>query len=565
LRTSRVVSVLLIAALVLGSVSVAMAAEKYHGTLRTCNLGEPKTLNPCWSMDSGGFWSCGNIFSRLVAMDVGCEPYPDLAESWDISPDYKTFTFKLRENALWHDGKPVTSADVKYTYETMIEKGYPGKTYLKLVDEITTPDEHTVVIKLTEPAVAFVPMLALAGNWYMHILPKHVYEGEDWQTGPHADNPVGSGPFKLESWTRGSHITLVANEDYYLGAPYLDKLVVRFIPDVQVAIQAFKAGELDYLPYDYMPPYAELPQWETDSTVRIVKGLWIYGENLTFNLARKPFSDIRVRRAIAMGIDRDAINKIAFDDYWVTTMNAGIPGVPQYVNPDAEYPAYDLAAAKQLLDDAGYPVKSSGYRFETTIMDPPYEYDHLLTEALIGQLTELGIKVTWNKYDWGTWFDKLSSCDFDMTVDYMRYAPDPQNYYDHFHSEGGRQFKNYSNPEVDELLELASKETDPEVRKQYYYEVQEHIVEDLPCIDLFNEVQIEFMRSNWFGNVYEPENFNKSMSWMGFYAFYSSTPPGGEDTGGSFYTSPWFIGIAALVVVVVIWYLLSRSRRSQSA
>jgi len=565
MKARRLVCLLLTVLLLAGVASFAMAADtkKYHGIMTTAQLEEPKTLNPGWSMDGGGMSPCGNIFSRLVAMDVGCVPYADLAESWENNADFTVFTFYLRHGAKWHDGVEVTSADVKYSYDTMIEMGYPGKNYLKKVKEITCPDDYTVVITLTEPQVAFVPMLALAGNWYMYIFPRHVYEGEDWQTGAHAMTPVGSGPFKLLEWVKGDHITLEANPDYFLGPAYVDKLIIRFVPDVQVGIQAFKAGELDYLPYDFQPPYAELPDWEADTSIHMVKGVWIYGENLTFNCKRAPYDDKRVRTAIAMALDRDALNLQAFDNWWPTTMNVGIPAVPKWVNPDAKYPAYDLEGAKALLDAAGYPANAAGVRFETTIMDPPYEYDHLLTEAVIAQLAEVGIIAKWNKYDWDTWYTDISEGKYDLTIDYARWAPDAACYYDYFTTDGSRNFKGYSNPQVDALLSAGAQETDQVKRKQFYYDAQLLIVKDIPCVDLFGEIQIEFLKKNWHGNVYEPENFGKTMSWMGFYAYYSDTPMRGTRTSSP--ATPWAIGAAVIVVAGLAWFLVSRRRTGRAA
>ena len=560
----------LIAALVLATELVTLAvpvsaapAKKYGGTLVTAQMGEPKTLNGDWCQDGYGGWENAALFSNLVCMDVGCTVQPDLADSWENSPDYKTFTFHLNPNAKFSDGRPVTSEDVKYTYETIVEKGYPGKKYLANLEAIETPDEHTVIIKLSTPNVAFIPMLALAGNWFMWILPKHVYEGEDWQTGPHAKNPVGSGPFLLEEWVPGSHITLVANDNYFRGRPTLDKLVIRFIPDVQVAIQAFNAGELDYLPFDYAPPYAELPKYDANPNIRVIRGEWIYGENLSFNQAKAPWNNPKVRQAIAYAINREELNKQAFDGTWPITYNAGIPAVPEYLNKDARYPEYNLEEAKRLLDEAGLKAGPDGVRIRTTIMDPPYEYDHLLTEALIEQLRQVGIECTWNKYDWDTWYTKLQNGDWDLTVDYMRYAPDPNNYYDLYHTEGARNFKHYSNPELDALLEQGRQELDVAKRHEIFNKVQEILVKDCADIVLVQEVQVELVKKNWHGNVYEKENMNfPGNSWMGFQAYWSDTPPAGAASN----TSKYVIGgVAVVVVLALVWFFAARRKKATAA
>ena len=140
---------------------------------------EAKSLNPDWQNDSGGYWANGNIYSRLVILDwgavTGTVAYGDLAESWDSNDDGTSYTFHLRDGVKWHDGEPFTSADVVYTFETIVENKYPLAQYLAGA-EITAPDESTVQIDFAEPNVAFVPLLAQASNWYGAILPKHIYE-----------------------------------------------------------------------------------------------------------------------------------------------------------------------------------------------------------------------------------------------------------------------------------------------------------------------------------------------------------------------------------------------------
>jgi len=561
-----ITALVLIGLLVSLAAAPASAAEqkKYGGTLVTAQMGEPKTLNGDWSQDGYAGWENSSIFSNLVCMDVGTTVQPDLADSWENSPDFKTFTFHLNPKAKFSDGHPVTSEDVKYTYETIIAKGYPGKKYFANLEAIETPDDQTVVIKLTSPNVAFIPMLALAGNWFMWILPKHVYEGEDWQSGPHAKAPVGSGPFVLEEWVAGSHITLAAKDDYFRGRVTLDKLTIRFVPDVQVAIQAFNAGELDYLPFDYAPPYAELPNYDKNPEIRVIRGEWIYGENLSFNMSKAPWNNPKVRQAIAMALNRDELNTQAFDGTWPTSDNAGIPAVPGYLNRDAKYPAFNLDEAKRLLDDAGLKAGADGVRVRTTIMDPPYEYDHLLTEALVEQLRQIGIQCTWNKYDWDTWYTKLQDGDWELTVDYMRYAPDPNNYFDLYHTDGARNFKHYSNTTLDALLEQGRGELDVAKRHEVFNQVQQILVTDCADIVLVQEVQVELIKKNWHGVVYEKENMNlPGNSWMGFQAFWSETPAPGQAAAN---TTKYVVGGAIVVLVVALgWFLVSRRRRSAAA
>ena len=228
----------------------------------------PKSLCPNWQRDTGLDETASAVYSYLVTLDWGVTQgvlgYGDLAKDWEISEDGKLYTFHLYEGVRWHDGEPLTSADVKYTYDTIIEKGYPLSAYLKDVKEIRTPDDYIVEIELNELATGFIPLLAQASNWFGSILPKHLYEGTDWDTGPCSETPVGSGPFKFVEWVPDSHVVVEANDDYFRGRPQIDTIILQYVPDTNVAISMFQAGEFPYLPNHYIPSFGEIDQMMKD-------------------------------------------------------------------------------------------------------------------------------------------------------------------------------------------------------------------------------------------------------------------------------------------------------------
>ena len=220
---------ILFGAVVLAGAAVTAAAQQ-PATLVVPQLGEPKTLSPNFASDSLGFAPTSNVYSHLVAIDWGVNKgtgaYGDLAESWTTTEDGKTVTFKLVKNAKWHDGKPVTAHDVKFTFDTIIRKKYPAYVVLKNIKDITVTDDQTVVLNLIDPEIGFVPMLAQVSTWTAKIYPKHLWEGQDgFDTGPLVNAPVGSGPFKFSRWEKGGLVELDANKDYFRGAPKVDRLV----------------------------------------------------------------------------------------------------------------------------------------------------------------------------------------------------------------------------------------------------------------------------------------------------------------------------------------------------
>ena len=212
---------------------------------------------------------------------------------------------------------------MKFTFDTIIEKSYPYSAYLRGVESITTPDDYTVVIQLEAPNGAFVPMMGQGSVWTGKIYPRHLWEDQDgFDTGPYVDNPIGSGPFKFKEWVRGSHVELEANPDYFRGAPTVDGLILRIVSDPNVARAEFDAGNIPYLPYDYAPPYAEVPLLEADQDIQIVHTPSHYSRDIQLNLNREPLNNLQVRQAIAHAVDREAISRLGFAGIWEPAYHA---------------------------------------------------------------------------------------------------------------------------------------------------------------------------------------------------------------------------------------------------
>ena len=219
---------------------------KTGGTIIIGQSAEPITLNPDGKTDGSMDIVAQNVFSRLLKTNNNEEIILDLATGYSVSDDGLTYTFTLPENVRFHDGEPFTSDDVKFTFENILSQQCFAATSLANLDSVTCPNDYTVEFHLKQMDARFLSTLAYNG---VHILPRHVYEGQDWMGDDSMQTPVGTGPFKFSEWNKGVSITLVRNDDFFRGPelPYLDRVIYSYISDANTAMQSFYNGELDVL------------------------------------------------------------------------------------------------------------------------------------------------------------------------------------------------------------------------------------------------------------------------------------------------------------------------------
>lgn len=484
---------------------------------------EARTLSPNPVVDTGTFELAGNIYSHLVVTDwgvvAGTPVYGDLAEKWDISPDGKVYTFHLRSGVKWHDGAPLTSADVKFTYDRMIEKKYPYAAFLRNVERIEAPDDLTIVLTLKSADMSFLPLLAQAAVWSGKIYPRHLWQDQDgFDTGPYVNAPVGSGPFKFVRWDRGNAVELAANPDYFLGKPTIDRLIFRPILDPNVARAEFDSGQYPFLPPDFAPPYAEIAALRKDPAVQVVITPSIYSRDIQLNTQREPFAKPKVREAIALAVDREAINRLAFAGLWKPATHASIETQKQWMNAEASFPAFDKARAEALLDEAGYPRGADGMRFAAKLTGPTEVACSAINQILVQQLRDVGIDVQLEQFDQATWRQRLGEKNYDISCYFTRYGPDPDAYREHFATGGQRNFSGYSNAEFDGLAERAVTLTDAGERLELYKQMQAMLTRDMPYINLLGEQKISLVAAGWSGFPVQESGYNKSVTWYGYFA-----------------------------------------------
>ncbi|WP_425037696.1 ABC transporter substrate-binding protein [Primorskyibacter sp. S187A] len=471
--------------------SAAADEPKRGGTLTMALQQTPRHLNPAVQSGTATGQPGTQLFASLLRYDEGWEPQPYLAEAWEVSEDGLSVTIDLVDGAVFHDGTPITSEDVAFSIDT-VKANHPFKSMFAPVESVETPDPNTAIIKLSQPHPAL--LLAMSSQ-LLSIIPKHIYgDGQDPKAHPaNSENVVGSGPFKLVEFKRGEHVILERFDDYFIeGLPYLDRIVMRIMPDESTRTIALESGELTMSGFEQNPR----------NIVRLKKndGLVVNGEGyaaigpvnwLAFNTKADKVSDPKVRQAIAYAVDREFINKALNLGTAPDALTGIHPGSPFY---DASVPSYDLDLdkANDLLDEAGYPAGSDGIRFGLTV-DYGWPAMKAYAEYMKPQLKKIGIDVTVrSSADFPTWAKRISTWDFDMTMDNVFNWGDPvigvHRTYSSDNIKEGVIWSNtqqYSNDRVDELMAMAGATNDPAKRKALYAEFQQILAEELPLYPIW--------------------------------------------------------------------------------
>ena len=459
---------------VLAPTSVQAQAKK-GGTLIYVHANGPRHLNGAVQSGSVTAIPGTQIFASPLRFDANWQPQPYLAESWKMSDDQLSLTLNLRKNAKFHDGKPITSADVAFSLMT-VKKNHPFKTMFAAVSKVDTPDAHTAIIRLSRKHPAIILAMSPA---LLPILPKHIYDdGTDIKKHPHNLKPfVGSGPFKFVEMKKGRHIILERNPDYFLpNRPYLDKIIIKIQRNRSSIVLGLKKG--DFHLHSFASNTRQIMQLSADKSLTVTsKGYEGIGPVawLSFNFKNEQLKHKKVRQAIAYAIDRKFITNSLFSGLAKLASGPIAAGHP-LAGKNLNLYDVDIAKANKMLDEAGFPRKEDGFRFKLRVDSTNSARN--VSEYLKPQLKKIGVDIILRiSPDFSTWLARIKSHDFDLNLETLFNWGDPiigvHRSYLTSNIRKGIAWSNtgsYSNPVVDKLLAKAGQETDDAKRKAIYAE-----------------------------------------------------------------------------------------------
>lgn len=406
-----------------------------------------------------------NIQECLVKVDRHGRLVPWLAERWHTT-DNRNYTFFLKRGVRFHNGRELKAADVKFVFERAMnpETKHPHPADYASIRDIIVKDDYTVTFALKETNANFLQYLARQGSV--------IYPREAVDTLKSA--PVGTGPFRFGEWVRGDRIVLLRNPDYHVqGLPKLDRVTFRFIPDPNAALAALKAGDIDVSAFGLGPEH--VADLRKDARFTVIVGETTNDVILALNNERKPFSDVRVRRAVTHAIDKRAVVTGAMFGLGRVLGSNVDPLNPYFVDVSNLVP-YDPARARKLLAEAGYP---NG--FETTLrVAPQYYYTVRTGEVIADQLQKVGIRVRIEQIEWGQWLARVyRQADYDMTIIGHAESWDIKNY------ANPKYYFRYNSPRFQELFQKSEVTLDDRARRDLYVRMQKLLAEEAPVVFLY--------------------------------------------------------------------------------
>lgn len=448
---------------------------------------KPSIINPVLTIGTMSSDLAETIFDGLIRRDENLEVKPHLALSWEILDNGMRWRFYLRRGIFFHDKIELTSRDVGFTFERVKDPRYKGLFFYLFQDvkEVIERDRYTIDIILTRPNASFINNLSVG------ILPRDLLEKEDLLTTKFNYHPIGTGPFKIVRWEEGE-IALEANRDYFLGRPYLDKVLLKIYPNMEGAWAGLIRGDTDYFP-DLTP--------ENFNILKKIPGLKTYSYLkpfyyiLAFNLRNEIFKDEKIRQALNYAVDKDKIIKEVLKGEGMIAKGPIYPGSSWAYDKEISLYPYDPQKALNLLKEAGWIDHNGDHILDRNGKDLEFTLhinkgDNIKEKTALmiqGQFLDLGIMMKVKIFNAAS-LDFLYEKRFDAYFPEILAAGDPDIGYRYWHSsqiKDGLNFSSYKNQEIDRLLDQGRSTEDIKERKAIYYRFQEEILDDPPGIFLF--------------------------------------------------------------------------------
>lgn len=503
----------ILVAVVTGLAGNASAGNPFQGSPQQSLVlagGEstnPREFDPATTHGSGDKL----VYSGLVSFDPHLNLTPDLAERWDVSPDGTVYTFHLRENAKFHDGRSVIAQDVVYSWERALSPALASDTALTYLGDIVGAhemangeteyvsglqalDKHTLQVTIDAPKPYFLLKLTYSTAF---VLDKaNIESGEEWFR-----TPNGTGPFKLTEWRRFEQITYQANPDFYLGMPSIPTVIVKLYSGVGQRL--YEAGEIDITGVSYGSAERFLDPTEPLHN-ELITGVNLCTGYVTFDTAQPPFDDVKVRQAFSMAFDRQKYIDVVLSGRALPAIGIYPPGLPGF-NIGLQGLPFDPERARQLLAESKYgknlpPIVYTDAGFGSNIGGDV---------AALAQMWQqsLGVKITVENLQPNYYIDKIYAGEHGQIfgggwcADY----PDPENFADVlFHTGSAQNSGGYSNPELDTLLEAARVEQDVSKRIEMYQQAEQIIVYDAPVLFTIHSLSYRLVKPYVKGYVFTP-------------------------------------------------------------
>ncbi|MDL2207773.1 peptide-binding protein [Desulfovibrio sp. OttesenSCG-928-M16] len=494
-------------------------APAYGDTLITAMIGEPSNLVPHLSSDTASSQVAGNFYVAPLRYDKDLKVVPWAAESFELLDDGRLLRFSLQPGIFWEDGVELSAADVEFTYQKMIDPGTPTAYAgdYKMIKAFRVTGRYSFEVEYEQP---FPRSLS---TWMSGIWPKHALAEEDLRTTSLIRKPLSCGPYKLSQWEPGSRLLLEANENYFEGQPYIDRVLYRIIPDQTTMFLELRAGKVDVMGsltgLQYTRQIGDADFASNYDTYRTLASTYTY---MGYNLKSPLFSDVRVRRALAHALNKKDIVKGALLGQGETITGPYKPDSWAY-NHDIKDYEYDPATALQLLAEAGWSMGRSGLLekdgqpFSFTLLTNQGNEQRVKTAVIIqSQLKKVGIEVKIRSVEWAAFLKQfVMPGHFDALIMGWTLPHDPDNY-DVWHSSriGGLNFVGFADAEADACLEAARLTLDQTTRKAQYDRFQEILHREQPYCFLYVPYQLTAVQKRFHGIEPAPAGiFHNTHQW----------------------------------------------------